>query len=156
MAEPARDRLGRISGQESATRPPALGKSIFTRHLLQMDVMHCMDCKGVAAIAYGSFLMYVVGDLRLGANQGERIDRFNTEMDTWYAARPGSNRLPAIKLSDIRKDGWGELHSPAIKAAMTREAAPFFCDLAERLYSAAPTPQEASTTQLLSELKNVL
>ena len=145
--------LAEFRGRNRRPNHPLLASPFFTRHLLQMDVMHCMDCKGVAAIAYGSFLMYVIGDLRLGANQGERIDRFNTEMNTWYAARPGSNRLPAIKLSDIRKLGWGELHSPAIKAAMTREAAPFFCDLAERLYSAAPTPQEASTIQLLRELK---
>ena len=40
-------------------------------------------------------------------------------------ADPGEIHLPVIKESNLRKDGWGDLHGPAFKSAITRHAAGF-------------------------------
>ena len=113
-----------------------------------------MDCKGVTSIVFGSFLLYVVNQRHFGANQGERIDRFNAELKTWYEARPGSNRLPTIKISDITKDGWATLHGPAIKSAMTKEAVPFFADFANRFFSKERSVHEGLMIDLMRELND--
>ena len=59
---------------------PLVASAFATRHLMQLDIMHCMDCKGVSSIVFGSMLQYVVQDGRLGRNQGERLDTFNREL----------------------------------------------------------------------------
>ena len=96
--------------------------------------------------------MHVVRQHQFGANQGERIDRFNTELRAWHDARPGSNRLPYIRLGDITKDGWGDLSGQAIKAAMTRESAAFFADFARRFFSRDISVYEGLMIDLTEQL----
>ena len=146
------NRSGIISGEEHATTSSIGDKSFFTRHIFPMDIMHHMDCKGVASIVFGSLLMYAIRDPQFGANQGSRIDRINAELRSWYDARPGSNRLPSIRISDITKEGWGDLHGPAIKAAMTRQAAPFFADFAQRFFSADRSAYEGHMVDVTRDL----
>ena len=143
--------------RERNRRPqhPLLTSSFFTRHLFPMDAMHNLDCKGVTSIALGSFLMYVVTQHQFGANQGARMDFFNTELKTWYDARPGSNRLPTIRLTDITTDGWGDLHGAAIKAAMTRDSVAFFADFAQRFFSRERSCYEGLIIDLAAQLRDL-
>lgn len=53
----------------------------------------------------------------------------------WYKRRPGSHRLPRIRVGNLVNDGWADLHGPGIKAANTRAAAGFFEDIAARYLS---------------------
>ena len=92
----------------------------------QLDVMHLLDCKGVAAIAFGSLLCYMVTLPSLGPRVADRLSRINRERLKWIRAHPGEIHLPVIKESNLRKDGWGDLHGPAFKSAITRHAAGLF------------------------------
>ena len=72
-----------------------------------MDAMHLLDCKGVAAIAFGSLLCYMVTLPSLGPRVADRLSRINRERLKWTRAHPGEIHLPVIKESNIRKDGGG-------------------------------------------------
>ena len=95
----------------------------LTRWFFQLDVMHLLDCKGVAAIAFGSLLCYMVTLPSLGPRVADRLSRINRERLKWIRAHPGEIHLPVIKESNLRKDGWGDLHGPAFKSTITRHAA---------------------------------
>ena len=94
--------------------------------------MHLLDCKGVAAIIFGSLLCYLLTLAILGPNMIERLAKINLEKQKWYGNHPGLIRLPRIGLNNIRKDGWGDLHGPAFKAANTRNSAGFFIHVARK------------------------
>ena len=47
----------------------------------------------------------------------------------WYSHRPGTHRLPPLRVANIKGDaGWKELVGKVVKAANTRAAAPMFRD----------------------------
>eukprot|EP00959_Pyramimonas_sp_CCMP1952_P206931 4328553-Pyramimonas_sp.AAC.1 len=74
-------------------------------------------------------MMLLLADARVGANKEERLEAINARREQFYDARPGSNRLPKIMLTNCTRDGWGNLAGPAYKAAKVRCAAPFFRDV---------------------------
>jgi len=115
-------------------RHPLVESRYFTRWFFFLDCMHMLDCKGVAGIVYGSLLCYLSTLARLGPNIAARLLVINDERDEWYTRHPGMVRLPKIKEQHLRKaDGWGELHGPAFKAAITRNASGFFLHIAIKL-----------------------
>lgn len=91
--------------------------------------MHLLECKGVVPVTFGSVLMWLLGDARLGANKEERLERVNEHRAAFYAARPGMHILPKIYAGNVTRDQWGNLSGPAYKAACVRGAAPFFREL---------------------------
>ena len=107
---------------------------------------------------FGSMLMWHIRDGRFGSNQLERLAAFNGMLTEWYDARPGSNRLPWICLLNITSDGWGDLSGPAIKAAMTKEATPFFADYAERFWAGGTEYEERmrAVVQCLKQFYDIL
>ena len=73
-------------------------------------------------------------------------------MKEWYNERPGYHRLPKLRLKNVvAADGFAELHSPLIKAANKRAAAPLFRDLAQRHLS-PHLPFDALVCQVLANL----
>ena len=70
--------------------------------------------------------MYLVADGRLGPNKAARLDLVNTDRAEHYKSRPGVVTLPKILTHNITSSGWGDLHGPAYKAAVTRQASPCF------------------------------
>ena len=119
--------------------------------VFQLDVMHLLDCKGVAAIAFGSLLCYMVTLPSLGPRVVDRLSRINRERLKWIRAHPGEIHLPVIKESNLRKDGWGDLHGPAFKSTITRHAAGFFKHLSNK-FLILQTPEEQSMTRVLNNL----
>ena len=99
------------------------------RYFFPIDMMHLLECKGVSGLVFGSVLLWLTRDSRLGGNRDERLAAINTLRLLHYRARPGEVVLPKIYLSNITRDGWGNLSGPAYKAAITRHAAPFFREL---------------------------
>ena len=61
----------------------------------------------------------------LGNNIAQRLSRINGERLIWQRNHPNEIRLPRIGQNHLRKDGWGDLHGPAFKAAITRNASGF-------------------------------
>ena len=103
------------------------------RWLFFFKLMHLADCKGVSSLAFGSVLENLLRRPSLGDNRGDRLVAVNAFMAQWYRDRPGSHRLPPLRLGNVRaQDGWADLHGPNIKAANTRSAAPLFRDLVRR------------------------
>jgi len=111
---------------------PLATSGFFTRWLFFLDLMHLSDCKGVAAVVYGGVFAFLMSKADLGNNRVIRLINVNACMKSWYEDRPGTYRLPRIKMGNLRLDGWYELHGPAIKAANSRHAAPLFAYLARR------------------------
>jgi hypothetical protein len=102
--------------------------------MFYLDLMHVMDCKGVTVSVWGSILAALVSDPGMGRNQQVRLHQINMFMKAWYSDRPGVCKLPKLRMTKVFLDGWGDLHGPAIKAAMTREATPLLLALVEILH----------------------
>ena len=137
---------------------PLVASKFFTRYLVFLDLMHLLDCKGVAAITFGGLLTFLLSLRTLGPNRHARLAAVNAWATSWYDARPGSHRLPRIKESHLRIGGWAELHGPNVKAANTRHAAPLFADLA-RTYLTEITDRDVAARTVaikLAELYDVL
>ena len=107
--------------------PHALVSSLFLCHRLffPMDLIHLLDSKGVAAVTFGSVLIWLLADPRLGATREARLETTNARRLAHYNARPGAMRLPVIYLNNVTRDGWANLSGPAYKAASMRGPAPF-------------------------------
>ena len=94
----------------SIPRHPLVDCRLFWRCFFALDMMHILDCKGLAATIFGSLLAMLVRDARLGANQAARMKTINAKMSAWHAARPGPHKLPSLGLPNITgSGGWHEL-----------------------------------------------
>ena len=92
-----------------------------------LDIMHLLDANGAANLVYGGTLMWLLADIRLGRNKARRLALINQERKAHYADRPGTSKLPHIREANVTAaDNWGNLHGPLYKAAIMRNAAPFF------------------------------
>lgn len=105
----------------------ALPASVFCCHtfFFPLDVMQLRDSKGVALLVWGSVLLWLLSDHRLGANREARLELVNARRVAFFDAHPGSRRLPKLYINNLTRDGRGNLSSPAFKAATAKHAAPF-------------------------------
>lgn len=133
-------------------RHPLTTSKFFTRWMMFLDLMHLADCKGVAAIVFGSLLWFLLRCPRLGMRQDLRLRAVIDIMQRFYDEHPGTHRLPPIRLSNVLLDGWAELHGPTVKAANTRAAAPVFAHLAMRFFT-EDTPLHVSLRAVTAKLK---
>ena len=114
---------------------PLADSKFLWRFFFFLDTMHIFDCKGVASTIEGSLVTALTRDRRLGPNQQQRLDLVNTKLRNFYARHPGFHKLPPITMKSlVGSSGWAELSGPAIKAASTRAAAPFFAELAAEYF----------------------
>ena len=112
---------------------PLVASSFFChRFFFPIDMMHLLECKGVAPVTFGSVLAWLLSDARVGANREQRLAAINAHREEFYNARPGSHRLPNIMEGSCKRDGWANLAGPAFKAAKVRGSAPFFRFIAHR------------------------
>ena len=115
--------------------------------------MHIFDCKGVASTIAGAMVTALTRDRRLGPNQQQRLDLVNTKLRNFYARHPGFHKLPPITMKSlVGSSGWAELSGPAIKAASTRVAAPFFAELAAEYFDSGDE-EDANICRLTANLK---
>ena len=130
---------------------PLLASRFFTRWSCFPDLMHMMDCKGVAAYVCGGILSFLLTDARLGPNKEIRLDLVNTLLAGWYDAHPGTHRLPPLALSHTTSDGWADMCGPAIKAANTRASVPAFKDIWSR-YAVPGDERHGNVTDVITSL----
>ena len=123
----------------------------FHRWFVVLDVMHVMDCKGVAGLVYGGVLSMLLCLGSLGANRPQRLETINVQLKRWQEAHPGGYAMPPLRMGNLVADGWADLHGPAIKAAMTKRAAPFFSHLADTFFVAG-TDEEFHAKELARDL----
>lgn len=131
---------------------PLVASSFAWRMFFYLDVMHVMDCKGVAALIFGGVLASLVRRPSLGRSQVERLGAIQRFMREWYDDNPGTQRLPKITPPMlVAADGWADLHAPNIKAANTRQAAPLFASMTAELCS-GPNEMEVQLREVTSKL----
>ena len=98
--------------------------------------MHVLDLKGVIAIAGGSLIWKIVTTVSsLGNTQEIRLNKINEQMKEFQKGST-SHRMPSLRLSNLRCDGWAMLSGPVIKAANSRALLPFFNHLAQKYFAA--------------------
>eukprot|EP00959_Pyramimonas_sp_CCMP1952_P177472 3709781-Pyramimonas_sp.AAC.1 len=130
----------------------------MSRFLFYPDLMHMMDCNGVASIVFGSVLVRLTGEPHLGNNIAQRLDVINDQLSEWYRRRPGSRRLPRLAQGNLVNNGWAVLHGPAINAANTRKASGFFAQLAAQYLGHGSDFDKhiASAARLLHEFYSII
>ena len=112
---------------------PLLESKYVTPWFCFADLMHMMDCKGVAALVYGAILSALMKLPGLGPNRKERLATINEDRLNWYRANPRAHRLPKILMNNlVSTDKWFDLCGPGIKSAMTRTAAQWFDSLCQK------------------------
>eukprot|EP00969_Alexandrium_andersonii_P061740 2721904-Alexandrium_andersonii.AAC.1 len=91
----------------------------------------------------------------MGPNQQARLDRVNQRLTERYGQRPGSHRLPTLTLANlVGSSGRAELTGPAVKAANTRAAAPFFAELAGAIFTGS-SPLDRAVCEATSKLSDL-
>ena len=142
-----RDAAWRSTCKDEATfradlrRPlhPLAASPIFSRFTYRLDLLHLLDHHGVVSHVVGNiFAMHVLSPspILAGATQEDRIDFLNDDLKGFYRTHGVQNRIPALKLSNIMKDSFPQLHGKAIKAANSRALMPFALELQQRATAA--------------------
>lgn len=101
------------------------------------DKMHIWDLKGLTAIAGGSLLYKLVTSMdSLGRNQAERMDAINQRMQTFQRTTGCAHKMPPLRVTDLRHEGWASLSGKLVKAANTRALIPFLNHIAQSFFPA--------------------
>ena len=108
----------------------------------------------MASIVFGSLLCHLITLEAIGPNIAARLASINLEKQLFYGRNPGLPPLPRIGQTHIRKDGWGALHGPAFKAAITRNSAGFFVHIA-RKWLISGSPEEAAMLRAVQALYDI-
>ena len=99
-------------------RHPLTLSHYWCKYFVRVDAMHCKDLKGLTAIAAGSFIMHLVTHCNaLGDCQQTRLDTLNQRMRRWQIDNGTTHLMPALRLSDLKDNGWHILAGPLVKAA---------------------------------------
>ena len=97
--------------------------------------MHVLDLRGVIAIAGGSLIWKTISSVHsLGPSQDTRLEKVN-EMLKVFQEGAAFHRMPPLRKSNMRSDGWAVLNGPIVKAANTRDLLPFLNSLAQRFFA---------------------
>ncbi len=102
-------------------------------------------------MVFGSSLQWLSSDARVGTNRDARLAAINARRKAFYAPHPGAHRLPTIYLSNVTRDGWGNLAGPAFKATNVLGAAPFFNELVVH-YCSSARPRDRTLRELVGAL----
>ena len=99
--------------------------------------MHVIDLRGLLAIAAGSLLWKLVSSVRrLGLTNPVRLQNINIQMQEYQANHGTAHRMPPLRMSNLRDDGWAVLNGAVVKAANTRNLLPFLNHLANEYFAA--------------------
>ena len=122
------------------------------RWFFYFELMHLADCKGVAALAFGSVLAMLLQKRTLGRTRADRLQAINEYMKDWYKRRPGWHRLPPLRPTSLRDaQGWANLVGPTVKAANTRAFTPLLRDFA-RVHFASGSDRDRNVLGVLEGL----
>jgi hypothetical protein len=134
---------------------PLVGSVFFChRGFFVLDLMHLVDCRGIAALTYGGALLHLLADPRAGRNREERLRVINDERQAHYKNRANVGALPKILIASVARDGWGDLTGRAYKAAVTRNASPFFRELVVK-WCTSETRVDVCLRSVVSRLDDV-
>jgi len=127
----------------------------FNKHTYKLDVLHLADHYGISShIVANIFWSHVhAASLVLpGATQEARLDFLNGDIRAFYSGNGVEARVPTLKLSNLKRDGFPELHGNGIKAANTRALVPFAVDLQRRAVRMHPIVDNKHALKVVESL----
>ena len=131
--------------------PLATREDLFGPLFVRLDAMHVLDNKGVVCLVGGGVFHILMQDLRLGANQDQRLSFLNGRMASFLAGK--KSKMPPFRLSNLILKGWGNLHGQTVKSANSRTLAPWFAELAEEFLG--DSPEHKSIKKLTATLRDI-
>ena len=137
---------------------PLVSHPWWNSHTYRLDLLHLIDHHGIAGNIIGNtFWAHISGermcDVLPGSTVESRLEALNIEIKEFYDANRVDNRLPKLKLDNIKSDTFPELHGPAVKAANTRALVPYVLDLQRRAASMQPNRKHTHMTKVLESLQ---
>ena len=123
-------------------RHPAAAHPWFNKYTYRLDLLHILDHHGVANAIFGNILWAHVqtpSQVLPGATQAERLAFLNEDIKAFYTLNAVANRLPPLRLSNLRAGDFPDLSGAVVKAANTRSLAPYVFELQKRACDADPT-----------------
>jgi hypothetical protein len=100
-----RTRLQFLEACEASTHP--LRSSIYwNAWFCRIDIMHCLDHRGVAGIVAGSCLLDIVRNCtQLGPNQAVRLAWINEKLKTWNSEHVVSSKIDKLEMKNLQFGG---------------------------------------------------
>ena len=122
----------------------------------RLDLLHLIDHHGVASHVVGNIFwahVRAASAVVPGDNQEQRLAFLNDDVRAYYTARGVSNRLPKLKITNIRDDEFPELKGNSVKAANTRSLVPYALELQQRAVAIAPTEKNKHALKVVESLQ---
>ena len=110
-----------------APRHPLTLSHYWSKWFVRIDAMHCKDLRGLHAIAAGSLFMHLVHNCAaLGATVPARLEALNVRMKVYQTRENRTEHpMPALRLENLKLEGWHMLNGKLVKAANNRSLVPF-------------------------------
>ena len=138
---------------------PLVTSIYWNRFFVRIDMMHVFDHKGITGIVCAGVLVDVVKNCTdLGRTIDERLQWVNAKLSDWNSRHVVSSRINNLKIDNLEFGGatqWATLRGPLVKAANTRNLAPFVCSLAHELYGSRVDAWGKSIVGVTSELCHI-
>ena len=146
--------------RERLRRPlhPLVDHCLFSKYTYRFDLLHMLDHHGVASHVVGNILWaHLAADrdcnVLPGDNQDERLAFLNSEVKAFYSHAKVTNRMPPLKLSNLKSDAFPELKGNGVKAANTRALVPFVVDIQKRATNMNPSERNKHMLKVVSSLQ---
>ncbi|CAK0847717.1 unnamed protein product [Prorocentrum cordatum] len=110
------------------------------RFFFPIDIMHLLECKGVTLLVFGSAMMWLLADARVGANKEERLEAINARREQFYDAR-----CAAPFFRDVVFHYCGSMHD---RDQQLRRLTAALDDLYTLLYDAPMFPPDATVVRV--------
>ena len=142
-----------------ARRPlhPVVEHGFFNRFTFRYDLLHMLDHHGLAShVAANVLWTHLSGERECDALPGEnieaRLDFLNQDIKAYYRQQRVQNRLPVLKVSNIKSGEWPELKGNNTKAANTKALVPYILELQKRAVQLAPTQKNRHMLKVAESL----
>ena len=93
------EQMTKLAYVQRIRRPlhPLAALALCTRWFFFLDIMHLMDCKGVAALLFGSILCWLILLPVVGPNKAARSVAITQKRLSYYSRFPLLHKLSPIK-----------------------------------------------------------
>ena len=133
---------GQFLRRVRAPRHPLLAHGWFNKHSFRLDMLHILDHHGVSNAVLGNILHHHAhrpSPALPGRNVEERLAFLNADIQAYYSLHAVGNRLPALRMTNLRGSDFPDLSGPVVKATNTRNLAPYARELQRRAAEMEPT-----------------
>ena len=137
---------------------PLAGHAIFNKWTYRHDNLHNLDHHGLAGHVIANILYKHVSGERdaevlPGENVDERLAFLNADIRAYYTAAKVENRLPPLKMDNLKNGPWPVLKGQNVKAANTRALVPYVLQLQQRAVDLNPNDTNKHMLKVVHSLQ---